>query len=371
MKKCNNIIITLSEDLGNGEGSVSRKLNENYEAQGLKSHIVSLGDLIRKIVVREYKKKFPDVQEPSLEEIYSNPAFAEEIKKIDENMDNEIANLVEEFYLRTTTGEVLILDSRRVPIIIEKLAEKIPDISQICFNVMLEKDAKIAGGCIEQYRKDLTDRSHFDLIIGTKLASIEDIANTIQICEQLKKEEKPFTKTWASPELFYPTQNIEVTIYDEVWIVEDPEERLKSPDCPFATTEKLRKIYPDKRIDHNTIRIGKWVRGTYDLDEFAHLIQEKGIYPDKPIDAISMGQSEFYLIDDGHHRVFGSIKACKTLIPYRTVKHLEEETLSQEQLDIIDIHEHEIGRKLDGSKFKYPQYPKCKQEQYLDEPEQK
>jgi cytidylate kinase len=403
MEKCKNRIITLSGDPGSGKGSVSRRLNEIHEAAGLKSHIVSVGDLFRKIVVREYKKKFPEVQEPTLEEIYGNPDFAEELKEIDANMDNEIANLVEEFHSQSTTGEVLILDSRRAAIIIEKLAEKIPEISQICFHVRLETDARTAGervfndpkrgtedqyssleeaiqdtesrkekeiqSCKEQYGKDLSDHSHFNLIIGTTLASIDDIASTIHTCDKLASEGKPFAKTWASPELFYPTQIIERMNYDVVWMIEDPEERKNSRDYPFATTKRLRELYPNQQIDHNTKRVGKWVRGTYDLEEYAHSIAEKGIYPDKPVDAISMGKSVYKFVKDGHHRVFGSIMARKTLIPYRIVEHKEEEIVSQEQIDIIHIHENEI-RMLDGSRFKYAVYPEVERENDSNEQEQ-
>ena len=98
MEKCNKRIITLSGDPGSGKGSVSKRLKERHEAKGLKVHIVSVGELFRKIVVREYKKMFPEVEDPSLDEIYSNPDFAEKIKEIDRNMDNEIANLVRDFY---------------------------------------------------------------------------------------------------------------------------------------------------------------------------------------------------------------------------------------------------------------------------------
>lgn len=348
MKKCNTKIITLSGDPGSGKGSVSKKLNKNYEAQGFKSYIVSVGDLCRKIVVREYKKKFPEAENPSLDEIYGDPAFAKDIKRIDENMDNEIANLVEKFYLQSNTGEVLILDSRRAAIIIEKLAEKIPGISQSCFNVRLETDAKTAGervfndlkrgaedqyssleeaiqdtasrrekeiqSCIKQYGKDISDHTHFDLIIGTTLASIEDIAQTIQVCEELKRQGKPFAKTWASPELFYPTQNIRETWSNHPW------------------TAGFRP------------------------EELAELIKQNGIYPDAPVYSTTITNSPYQFVADGHHRVFASIMAGQTLIPYKATKNNNKATVSSQRA-LSQIYDHEDIKRPDGSSFRYAEYP--------------
>lgn len=397
MEKCKNRIITLSGDPGSGKGSVSRKLNESYEAKGFKSHIVSVGDLFRKIVVREYKKKFPEVQEPTLEEIYSNPDFAEEIKEIDENMDNEIANLAEEFYAKSTAGEVLILDSRRAAIILEKLAEKIPDISQMCFHVRLETDAKTAGervfndpkrgaedkyssleeaiqdtatrrekeieSCKEQYGKDLSDHSHFNLVIGTTLASVEDIADTIQTCEKLSRQGKTFAKTWASPEFFYPTQSCRQTEDTTVWMIEDEEERRKSPVYPFASTYELQRLYPDQQIDHHTTRVGIWKRGRHTVYEMAQLIQESGVYPDYPITATSFGKSTYKFVEDGHHRVFGSIMAGKTLVPYEIIGHREEEEICGLELSYIAQHQF---RRLDGTQFCYAQIPPLEEKKAID-----
>ena len=397
MEKCKNRIITLSGDPGSGKGSVSRRLNEIHEASGLKSHIVSVGDLFRKIVVREYKKKFPEVQEPALEEIYSNPDFAEELKEIDANMDNEIANLVEEFYSQSTTGEALILDSRRAAIIIEKLAEKIPEISQICFHVRLETDAKTAGervfndpkrgtedqyssleeaiqdtesrkekeiqSCKEQYGKDLSDHSHFNLIIGTTLASIDDIASTIHTCDKLAREGKPFAKTWASPELFYPTQNCRQTEDENVWMIEDEKARRKFPVYPFTSTYQLQRLYPDQHIDHNTTHVGIWKRGRHTVYELAQLIQESGVLPHYPVTATSFGKGIYKFVEDGHHRVFGSIMARKTLVPYEIIGHREKEEISKLELGYIAQHQYS---RLDGTQFYYAQIPPLEEEQEVD-----
>ena len=393
MEKFRNRIITLSGDPGSGKGSVSRKLYSNYKAQGFEPQIVSVGDLFRKIVVREYKKKFPEEQEPTLDEIYSNPNFAEEIQEIDENMDNEIANLAEEFYAKPTTGECLILDSRRAAIILKKLAEKIPGISQMCFHVRLETDAKTAGerifndpkrgaedqyssleeaiqdtairrekeiqSCKEQYGKDLSDHSHFNLIIGTTLASIDDIASTIHTCDKLAREGKLFAKTWASPELFYPTQSCRQTEDATVWYIEDKEECRKFRDYPFTSTYQLQRLYPDQHIDHHTTHVGIWKRGRHTVHELAELIQESGVLPNYPVTAKSFGKGIYKFVEDGHHRVFGSIIAGKTLVPYEIIGHIEEEEISS--LDLSYIVQHQYPR-LDGTKFCYAQIPTLEEE---------
>lgn len=400
MEKCNKRIITLSGDPGSGKGSVSEKLKERYNTKGVKVKIVSVGKLYRKTLLREYKKKFPQVEDPSLEEIYGNPDFAEKIKEIDQNMDNEIANLVREFYSQESNlEEVLVLDSRRAVFI---LAEKIPEVAELCFDVRLETDANTAGKriyedpkrgpedkyetpeeaiqdtasrrakeietCKEQYNgKDLTNHKHYDLVIDTTLASVEDIADTIQICEELKRQGKPFCKTWASPELFYPTQDDRDTESDTVWSIENEEDKKKYLGYPYASTWQLSKLYPDKKIGINTTSVDIWKRGRYTVYEMAELIQQLGIYPDDPITASSIENSEYKFVNDGHHRVFGSIIAGKTLVPYEVTRHIETEEISERQHKYIIGHQF---RRLDGSQFRYAKIPAVMEKKEINAPNQ-
>ena len=229
------------------------------------------------------------------------------------------------------------------------LAEKIPEIAEICFDVRLETDANTAGerifndpkrgsedkyktleeaiqdtasrrkkeieSCKEQYDgKDITEHEHYDLIIGTTLASVEDIADTIQICEELKRQGKPFCKTWASPELFYPTQTI-----------------------------------------RDTWSNAPWTAG-FTPEELAKLIKEKGIYPDAPVFSTTITNSPYQFVADGHHRVFASIMAGKTLIPYKAKRNVEKATVSSQRA-LSQIYDHEDIRRPDGSLFRYAEYP--------------
>lgn len=390
MEKCNNRIITLSGDPGSGKGSVAKQLKELYQEQGIKVRIFSMGDLFREIAVQEYKKRFPEVQVPSLEEIQSNPDFAKELREIDENMDNKITQLINWINSKPRPEEIFFLDSRMAWFDSKRASWSN---HQGSFDVRLTVDSKTAGERVfkdqkrgaedryssleeaiqdtasrrekeierykEQYGADLTDPDNFDLIIGTTLARIEDIARTIQICEELKREGKPFAKTWASPELFYPTQSCEQTEYEYVWMIKDDKERRNYLGYPFATTWELQRLYPDQQIDHHTTQVDKWVRGKHTVEELAHLIQESGIDPNEPITATSIGNSTYNFVEDGHHRVFGSILAGKTLVPYKIIGHREKEEVGERELHYIIGHQF---CRLDGTQFSYAKLPPLEKE---------
>ena len=338
MENLKNIIITLSGEPASGKSSVTKRLKEIYTKEGYKVHIISVGELFRKITVAEYKKKFPEIENPSIEEINSNPEFAEELKEIDFKIDVEMAKIGQEISSKYTPNEVYIVDSRLAWMMLPE-----------SFSVRLTIDSKIAGervfndksrGAEDQYetlqesiektesRKkeeierykefyglDLSNQNNYRLIIGTTLASIEDIAQTIIKCEERFREGKPFSKTWASPELFYPTQNIRDT----------------------------------------------WEKSIYtgmNLKELAKSIQENNIYPDEPVLSRTITNNPYQFIANGHHRVFASIMAGKTLIPYKAIGNIEKAIVQSKST----IYDYEGFTKPNGEKFYYAQYPEIGQE---------
>lgn len=342
MESYKNRIITISGDPASGKGSVSQELKKLYEAEKLKVHIISAGEAFRKAAIREYKKKFPEIENPSIEEINSNPDFAEELRYIDKHMDEEITKIGEEINSKARPNEVFIIDARLGWFDIKDT-----------FSVRLTADKKTAGERIfndpkrgkedkylsvdeaikdtasrreeeikrymELYGVKITDIDNFKLVIGTKLASIEDIAKTIKVCEELERQGKKFAKTWASPELFYPTQSIRDT---------------------FST--HFRK-------DQITIR------------ELADLIKENGIYPDDPIMSKTITNNEYQFCYDGHHRILASIVAGNTLVPYEAIGNLEKATVRNSWgLTIIYDHEGTI-RRPNGEEFRYAQYPEVEE----------
>ena len=90
MKNYNNSIITISGDPASGKGRVARRLKEIYEAQGIEVEVISIGEFFRRAAVNEYKKRFPEIKNPTIQEINSNPDFAAILKEMDEKIDTEI-----------------------------------------------------------------------------------------------------------------------------------------------------------------------------------------------------------------------------------------------------------------------------------------
>lgn len=337
MEKCNNRIITLSGDPASGKGTISKQLKTFYEAEGHKVHIVSVGDLFRKVSIREYKKMFPEVSNPTIEQINSNPDFAEKLKEIDGNIDTEIAKLGEEINSEPRPNEVFIIDSRVAwHMIPESFAVRLTvDEETAGKRVFNDKtrgaedkyasvenaitDTKIRRAEeIERYKElygiDLTNPNNYDLIIGTTLASINDIAKTIKICEERERDCLYFSKTWASPELFYPTQTVSDT---------------------YSKSSFTAGLTPE---------------------ELAESIKENGIYPYDPVISTTITDSPYQFVSDGHHRVFASIMAGQTLIPYEARRNVGKATI-QNQRSLTQIYDHEDIHRPDGTLFRYEKYP--------------
>lgn len=341
MGNYNNRIITISGDPVSGKGRVTQKLREFYESEGYEVQVISIGDFFRKAAQKEYKKMFPEIKNPTIEEINSNPNFAETLHTIDEKIDMEIIpEEGEKINSRPRLNKIFIIDARLAWF----------SLKQENFAVRLTVDSKTAGERVfndtkrgledrypslevatwdtakrrkeeikrykERYGQDITNPNNFDLVIGTTLANIDEIASTIIKCENLSRQEKPFAKTWASPELFFPTQTI-----------------------------------------HDTFSNGPFTAGLTP-DELAELIQKNGIFPDAPVYSKTVTNSPYQFVIDGHHRVFASIMAGKTLIPYEKRGTIDSLIVpSSKNLSSIYDHEDAI-RRPNGEKFRYKTYPK-------------
>lgn len=287
-----NRIITLSRDSASGKGSVVRELKNLYEMSKLKVQIISVEEVFQKVAIRAYKRKFPEIKNPTIEEIKSNPSFTEELKNIDECIAEEITKIGEKINSEYRENEVFIIDVGYGGCYIKGT-----------FNVRLTADSK-------------RDTNNSKLVIGTILASVQDIAMTIKICEELELQGKEFAKTWASPELFYPTQPIRDTM-----------------SCGY-------------RKDQLTVR------------ELAELIRKNGIYPDDPVWSKTITDSEYQYVCDGQHRTSASIIAGITLIPYKAIGNVEKATVPS-MMALSNIYDYEdLITKPDGSSFRFAKYPK-------------
>ena len=337
MENYNNRKISISGDPASGKGSVTTELKRLYESQGIKVTVISVGTVFREIVQKEYAKKFPNAKATSLEAICKDPNFAEDLKNIDIKIDNEVKRRGEQFDSIERPNEIAIFEGR-------VCFDMIPN----TFAVKLTVDSETAGervyddpkrgpedqhssreeaiastesrkqAEIERFKKtygvDLTDDNNFKLIIGTTLATIEDVAKTIQICEELYRQGKTFAKTWASPELFYPTQRDGQTYY--------------------ATGESKLT-----------------------LPQIAESIKEYGIDPGMPVYSKTITDSPYQFVADGHHRVYGSIIAGLTLIPYEAKGNVDKASVNSSR-ELSSIYDNEeLVRKPDGTPFRYKKYP--------------
>ena len=89
--------------------------------------------------------------------------------------------------------------------------------------------------------------------------------------------------------------------------------------------------------------------------------------PEEPIFSTTITDSPYQFVSDGHHRVFASIMAGKTLIPYHATKHTDKATVSREHLSKI-IYSHEEGiKKPDGTEFRYAKYPEIDENSELQD----
>ncbi len=134
MEKIKNRIITISGDPASGKGEVTKKLQELYLAEGCKVHIISVGDIQKKVIANKYREMFPEAVDVPIGEMSSDPDFADKLKEIDIEIDCEIKKLGEWINSEPREGEIYIIDSR--------LAWKmIPD----SFSIRLSTDTETAG----------------------------------------------------------------------------------------------------------------------------------------------------------------------------------------------------------------------------------
>ena len=60
LKEIKNKIITISGEPVSGKSTVVREIKELYEEKGYNVHIISVGNVFREMVKKEYIKKYPD-----------------------------------------------------------------------------------------------------------------------------------------------------------------------------------------------------------------------------------------------------------------------------------------------------------------------
>lgn len=294
-------IITISGEPASGKGTVVNYLKKYYEENGYNVHVISVGHLFREISLEMFKKQHPEIPNPTIEQVNNDESFAEKRKEIDLNLDSYIAQKGREVNEHAKDDEVYIFDSRlafsnvensfAVRLTVdEKIAgervfndttrgkeDKYENVEQATESTRKRKEGEISR-YKQRYGVDLTDEDNYNLIINTTFAEPEEITEVITKCLELKKENKPYGKTWASPKWFLPLQGIRET------------------DAPGGMGIDL-----------------------YALED---IIKEEGYRYDKPISVIQV--DGFYYIIEGHHRNFAVGELGKTLIPYYVMARDDE-----------------------------------------------
>ena len=91
MENIRNKIITISGEPASGKSTVVKEIKSKYEKQGFNVYIISVGDVFRETVKKEYLKRYPDRINVSLADIQNDKEFMAKLQSIDGLIDDEIA----------------------------------------------------------------------------------------------------------------------------------------------------------------------------------------------------------------------------------------------------------------------------------------
>ena len=312
MNEIKNKIITISGEPKSGKSTVIGIIKEKYEKQGFNVHVISIGQLFRDCMKKEWARLHPEKTNANLADMQEDESFAKIRSRIDTMLDKEIVEKKgKEINSKERPNDIYIVDSR--------LAWKnIPE----SFAIRLTIDEKIAGerafkdkdrgsedeyetvkdaiektkqrklGEISRYKKrynvDLTEPENYNLIANTSYCNVEELADIIIAGEKAYRENKRYPKNWASPACFLPLQ--------------------------------LGRITGMATFLGNTI------------ESLAEDIRKNGYNPYIGTVEILEKEGKKYLLE-GNHRTFGALSAGKTLLPYEVTNKDDNRA---KQLTLID-----------------------------------
>lgn len=223
---------------------------------------------------------------------------------IDELVDSQITDLGKKIVEKNNPDEVWLIDSRlafhnipesfavRLTVRDDEAAKRLINDStrgneDNNYNSLEEAKKKVIDrkqGEQERYKRryniDLEDEDNYNLIIDTSYSNVDEISDIILKCAEYDREGRDYSKRWASPKLFIPTQSIRDT-------------------CGMS-----------------------WSSGM-SFDDIKNSIQNDGYDLTKPIEIIDV--DGIYYLMEGHHRNFANVKAGNTLIPYQKYQRYTEE----------------------------------------------
>lgn len=328
MEEIRNKIITISGEPASGKSTVVKEIKRKYEEQGLRVHIISVGDVFREMVKKEYLKKYPDRTNASLADIQNDEEFMSKIHSIDTLVDNEVARKGKEINQTEMPNDVYIIDSRlawsNVPAsyairltVNDAIAGKRVFYDKTrgsedqyeTLDAAIQKTKKRKLGEIERYKKryniDLSDENNYDLVVDTSYTNTNELADIIVKGEEAYRTEKPYPKHWANPICFLPLHSVR---------------NSKELSGARNTIESL---------------VQKITEGGYKT-------------PEGVLNVIEIDGKKY--LAKGLHRTFAALSASKTLLPYNISREKNSDKPDLSEKNILDYAEYirhysgEIGK---------------------------
>ena len=222
MENIRNKIITISGEPASGKSTVVKEIKSKYEEQGFNVYIISVGDVFRETVKKEYLKRYPDRTNVSLADIQNDKEFMAKLQSIDGLIDDEIARKGKEINEKERPNDVYIIDSRlawnNVPdsyairlIVNEAIAGKRvfydttrgSEDQYETVDEAIQKTRKRKLGEIERYKEkygiNLLDENNYDLVVDTSYTNTQELADIIVSGEEAYRTGKSYPKYWANP----------------------------------------------------------------------------------------------------------------------------------------------------------------------------
>lgn len=326
MEKIRNKIITISGEPASGKSTVVKEIKNKYEEQGLNVYIISVGNVFREIVKKEYLKKYPDRINMSLADIQNDKEFMSQIHSIDSLVDGEVARKGREINEKERPTDVYIIDSRlawsNVPdsyairlTINDTIAGKRVFYDKTrgsedqyeTLDVAIQKTRKRKIGEIERYKEryniNLADENNYDLVVDTSYTNPKELADIIVNGEKCYRTGKTYPKYWANPTCFMPLQSDNLSISE-------------------STVKSLAQEIKEE--------------GSKTLEEILTVVKKGGRK----------------YVSKGFNRIFGALSASKTLLPYESNQEEFSEKITLNEANVRSYAEkiRYYGSKVGDSK---------------------
>ena len=222
-----NIIITISGEPASGKSRAVSELQKQYESMGYEVEVKLIGKEYRPIIMEEYSRyldahpEIPRKAELSLADAQADPGFSHIIRrKLDTWLDNRTEAYGKKISSQYTPNKVYIIDARlawqRIPnsfavrtVVDEVVAglrayddesrgpeDSYPDPESAIEATKKRRDGEIQR-YIERYGIDLTDPTHYNLVLDTTHLTPEEVAKKIIEAEREYREEQRQAKQEA------------------------------------------------------------------------------------------------------------------------------------------------------------------------------